>query len=212
MRVKICGITNLEDALAAVDSGADALGFVFFPASPRHISPDEATAIIRRLPPFVQTVGLFVNDDLETVNATADRCGLDMVQLHGDEPPDFCGGVRRRVIKAFRVQDASTLDTIGTYRVSACLLDAWSPLARGGTGETFNWDIAAQAVRDGRRIILAGGLTPDNVADAVRQVRPYAVDVSSGVEAAPGKKDPMAVRMFITSARQTLAVTNAGRL
>lgn len=201
VKVKICGITSLEDALAAVEAGADALGFVFYPPSPRHILPEQAAEIIRRLPPFVQTVGLFVNAELSIVNATADRCGLDVVQLHGDESPGYCESVRRRVIKAFRVRDISSLDSLPQYQVSGCLLDAWSPAAPGGTGQSFNWEIAAAAAAQ-RPIILAGGLTPDNVAEAVRRVQPYAVDVSSGVECAPGRKDIDKVRTFITRARQ----------
>ena len=184
----------------AVEAGADALGFVFFQGSSRYISPDHAVAIIRLLPPFVQTVGLFVNEDLATVNRIADQCGLDLIQLHGDESPEYCAAVTRRIIKAFRVKDISSLDEMGAYSAAACLLDAWSPLARGGTGTTFNWDIAADAAAS-RTIILAGGLTPENVADAVDAVKPYAVDVSSGVENAPGKKDAQLVSRFIRAAR-----------
>lgn len=201
IRIKICGITNIEDALAAVKAGADALGFVFYKQSPRNISPEQASAIIRCLPPFVQIVGLFVNEQLTVVNSIADRCGLDVVQLHGDETPEFCAGVKRRTIKAFRVRDQSSLDQIGEYDVAACLLDAWSPAARGGTGETFNWEIAAAAATE-RCIILAGGLTPDNVAEAVKAVRPYAVDVSSGVESAPGRKNSYKVLRFIRAVKE----------
>ena len=202
IKVKICGITNLEDALTAVAAGADALGFVFCPLSPRHVFPEQATEIIRNLPPFVQTVGLFVNEELSTVNKTADLCGLDVIQLHGEETPGYCDSVRRRVIKAFRVKDITTLDSMIQYRVSGYLLDAWSPAAHGGTGKTFNWDIAAEAVKKEHRIILAGGLTPENVSVCIRLVNPYGVDVSSGVESAPGKKDADQVRRFINQARQ----------
>jgi phosphoribosylanthranilate isomerase len=201
VRVKICGITNPEDALMAVEAGADALGFVFFRGSPRFISPEQAAAIIRRLPPFVQMVGLFVNEEPATVNTVADQCGLDLVQLHGEESPDYCAAVKRRVIKAFRVKEAFTLEDITNYRVAACLLDAWSPAAHGGTGTTFNWDIAARAAAS-HRIILAGGLTPDNVVEAIATVNPYAVDVSSGVESAPGKKDATLIRAFIGAAER----------
>ena len=201
VRVKICGITNLQDALIAVEAGADALGFVFFQGSSRNIFPEQAADIIRHLPPFVQMVGLFVNEELATVNATADQCGLDVVQLHGEESPDYCAGVKRRVIKAFRVKDASALDEMAHYHVAACLLDAWSPAARGGTGTTFNWDIAARATATSSSIILAGGLTPENVAGAIAAVKPYAVDVSSGVESAPGKKDAGMVNRFIRSCK-----------
>ena len=200
IRVKICGITNAEDALVAVEAGADALGFVFFRGSPRFISPEQAAAIIRNLPPFVQMVGLFVNEDPVMVNSVADHCCLDLVQLHGDESPDYCATIKRRLIKAFRVKDASSLEALPDYPVAACLLDAWSPAARGGTGTTFNWDIAARAAAE-RPIILAGGLTPENVAEAIATVKPYAVDVSSGVEIAAGKKDAALVRAFIRTAR-----------
>lgn len=200
VRVKICGITSLEDALMAVEAGADALGFVFHEQSPRHVTPQDAAGIIAGLPPFVQTVGLFVNRPLEFVNETAVRCRLDLVQLHGDEPPEFCDAVERRVIKAFRVKDIASLDPIRHYRVAAHLLDAYSPKAYGGTGLTFNWDIAAVAKEFGP-VILAGGLTPDNVREAVEAVQPYAVDVSGGVESSPGKKDAAKVREFIRLAK-----------
>lgn len=201
VKVKICGITSLTDALLALDAGADALGFVFHPASPRNVSPELAADIIRRLPPFVQTIGLFVNEPLGRVNGTADACGLDVIQLHGDEPPPFCAAVRRRVIKALRVRDESSLTPMASYQVSAFLLDAWSPCAHGGTGMTFNWDMAAN-VAERERIVLAGGLTVDNVAEAIRRVRPYGVDVSSGVESAPGIKNQDKIREFIRKAKE----------
>lgn len=200
IKVKICGITNLEDALTAINAGADALGFVFHSNSPRHVFPEQAAAIIRHLPPFVQTVGLFVNEPLEMVNATVDLCGLDVVQLHGEEKPGYCDAVKRRVVKTFRVKDITSLEPMRDYRVAAFLLDAWSPAAHGGTGQTFNWEIAA-CVAQANRIILAGGLAPGNVAEAVRQVHPYAVDVSSGVESGPGKKDAKKVQEFIRQAK-----------
>ncbi|WP_298439520.1 phosphoribosylanthranilate isomerase [Geobacter sp.] len=200
VRVKICGITSLEDALVAIDAGADALGFVFHDPSPRHVTPDLAAEIIAGLPPFVQTVGLFVNRPIDFVNETAARCRLDLVQLHGDEPPEFCDAVARRVIKAFRIKDITSLDPIRHYRVAAHLLDAYSPKAYGGTGMTFNWDIAKTA-REFGPLILAGGLTPDNVREAVETVMPCGVDVSGGVESAPGRKDAAKVREFIRRAK-----------
>jgi phosphoribosylanthranilate isomerase len=200
VRVKICGITTIEDALHAVQAGADALGFVFHAASPRNVSPEQAAAIIRALPPFVQAVGLFVNADSDFVNSTADRCRLDLVQLHGDEPPEYCDQVSRRVIKAFRVKDIASLDSVRNYRVAGILFDAYSPKAFGGTGLTFNWEIAQGANTYGP-VILAGGLTPDNVRQAVERANPYGVDVSGGVEAAPGRKDPEKVREFIRRAK-----------
>jgi phosphoribosylanthranilate isomerase len=200
VRVKICGITSLEDALLAVQAGADALGFVFYELSPRNLDPLRAANIISGLPPFVQTVGLFVNAYAGFVNDTADRCRLDLVQLHGDEPPEYCEQIRRRVIKAFRVRDASSLVPVRDYRVAGIPLDAYSPTAFGGTGLSFNWELAGIA-REFGPVILAGGLGPDNIREAVESVAPYAVDVSSGVESSPGKKDPEKVREFIKRAK-----------
>ncbi|CAH2032068.1 phosphoribosylanthranilate isomerase [Trichlorobacter ammonificans] len=203
-RVKICGITDPEDALAAVAAGADALGFVFYRESPRHIFPEEAVRIIAQLPPFVQAVGLFVNEDPATVNGIADLCRLDLVQLHGDEPADYCPLIRRRVLKAFRVRSLTCLEPMAAYRTAGFLLDAYSPSCYGGSGTTFNWEIAREAVNRHQRIVLAGGLAPDNVAEAIRQVKPSAVDVSSGVERGPGKKDHQKVREFIRAAKEAL--------
>jgi phosphoribosylanthranilate isomerase len=204
VRVKICGITNLEDALAAVEAGADALGFNFYPKSPRSIEPERARAIIERLPPFVTPVGVFVNEyDLEAIARVVTCARLAVVQLHGDEPPAFCRQVaeRWRVIKAVRV--ASEIDPRGLadYSVHALLLDAARPGAYGGTGERFNWELARRVARVVPTLILAGGLSPENVAEAIRLVRPYAVDVCTGVEARPGKKDPERMRAFIAVAK-----------
>ncbi|MBJ6751186.1 phosphoribosylanthranilate isomerase [Geomonas anaerohicana] len=199
-KVKICGITSEDDALMAVDAGADALGFVFFDKSPRFIGAAAAQKIIAKLPPFIQVVGLFVNADIDVVNSTADCCGLDIIQLHGEESPEYCRLVNRRVMKAFRVRGPESLTPLAEYHVSAYLLDAYSPNAYGGTGEVFDWECAITAKGQGR-IVLAGGLTPDNIAEAVTRVRPYGVDVSSGVEASPGKKDPGKVRRFIQLAK-----------
>jgi len=200
VKVKICGITTLDDALHAVRAGADALGFVFYEASPRYIFPEQAASIIKALPPFIHAVGLFVNADSAFVNATADQCRLDLIQLHGDEPPDYCDLIHRRVIKAFRVKEIASIEPIGDYRVAGILLDAFSPKEYGGTGLTFNWEIALAAGKYGP-IILAGGLNPDNVRQAVERVKPYGVDVSSGVETAPGRKDPEKVKEFIRQAK-----------
>jgi phosphoribosylanthranilate isomerase len=200
VRVKICGITNIEDAMAAVEAGADALGFVFYEKSPRFINPMSAAEIIAKLPPFIQSVGLFVNEEAEKINWASDYCGLDLVQLHGDESPEDCLEVNRRVIKAFRMQNSVSIEPLKKYQVSGYLLDAWCPDCYGGTGKSFNWEMAAAAGQYGR-IILAGGLTPENVAEAIVAVRPYAVDVSSGVESTPGKKAQEKVREFIRKAR-----------
>jgi phosphoribosylanthranilate isomerase len=203
-RVKICGITNPEDALTAVEAGADALGFVFYKESPRHIFPEEAARIINLLPPFVQVVGLFVNEEPEIVNQVSRLCRLGLVQLHGDETPDYCNRIDARIMKAFRVRSLTCLDPIADYRLSGCLLDAYSPAAYGGTGQSFNWEIAREAVKRGHRIVLAGGLTTDNVAEAIRHVQPWGVDVSSGVESAPGKKDAGKMLEFIRNTKEAL--------
>lgn len=200
VKVKICGITTVEDALHAAACGADALGFVFYEQSPRHVTEETARAIVAALPPFVTTVGLFVNEDPVRIEEIACRCGLDAIQLHGDEPPQGCHFPPRRVVKALRVRGAESLTDLDDYAVSAVLLDAWVPGSYGGTGHTFNWELAAAAARR-RPVILAGGLTPENVAGAVAAVRPYGVDVSSGVEGAPGRKDPEKVAAFIRNAK-----------
>jgi phosphoribosylanthranilate isomerase len=183
MFVKICGITQLEDALAAVDAGANAIGFVFWPKSPRCIDPYRARAIAAQLPPFVTAVGLFVNQPREYVNGVASLVRLGAVQLHGDETPEFAASIAAPVIKALSVDHAQAWPAGATL-----LLDAHDPVQRGGTGRTIDW-IAAAAIAARRRVLLAGGLTPDNVADAIAQVRPFGIDVSSGVERAPGVKD-----------------------
>jgi phosphoribosylanthranilate isomerase len=201
VQVKICGITSVEDAQAAVDAGADALGFVFYPPSPRYVTPEEAEQIIHTLPPFVTTVGLFVDVALAIVCETAAHCGLDRVQLHGRETPEFCRQVTRPVIKAFRVENARSLRLLPEYKVSAYLLDAYVVGALpGGTGVSFSWELAAQASPYGP-VILAGGLTPENVKVAIAQTHPYGVDVSTGVERAPGIKDHEKVRQFIARAK-----------
>jgi phosphoribosylanthranilate isomerase len=201
VKVKICGITNIEDALHAAGCGADALGFVFYDRSPRCLTPEAARGIIAELPPFVTAVGLFVNETPERIRQIADFCGLDVFQLHGDEGPADCDFAPRRVVKALRVKKAASLDGHAAYAVSALLLDAWVAGTYGGTGERFNWELAAAVARQ-RPVILAGGLRAENVAAAVHTVRPYGVDVSSGVEAAPGKKDPAKVEAFIRNAKR----------
>lgn len=200
IRVKICGITHVEDALQACACGADALGLVFYPQSPRYVTPEQARAIIRALPPLVTTVGLFVNEEPQRIRQLAEDCGLDVIQLHGDEGASACDYAPRRSIKALRVKDAASLAGHEEFRTSALLLDAWVAGAYGGTGECFNWELAAGIARQ-RPVILAGGLTPDNVAAAVKAVRPYGVDVSSGVESAPGRKDSAKVAAFIRNAK-----------
>jgi phosphoribosylanthranilate isomerase len=203
VRIKICGITNLEDALLAADLGADALGFIFYPQSPRQVAPESARAIIAQLPPLVTTVGVFVDEDAAAVRDLAVRVGLDWVQLHGRESSDYCRSLGRRVIKGFRVQDQHSLLALAAYRgaAQALLLDTYKKGQIGGTGATFNWALAREARKYGP-IILAGGLTPDNVVQAIAAARPQAVDVASGVEAAPGKKDPEKLKRFFTAVRR----------
>ena len=201
-RIKICGITNIDDALMSIDAGADALGFNFVPDTPRYLKDTKAAAkIIEQLPPFITTVGLFVNADPELIQSIADECHLDMLQLHGDESPQFCQGFNRRVIKAVRVKDELSCSHLSDYRVSGYLLDTYVKGALGGTGVAFDWQLAIKAKQYGQ-IVLAGGLDPDNVASAVQQVRPYGVDVSSRVEASPGRKDPVKVRAFIQNVKE----------
>ncbi|MBL9126390.1 MAG: phosphoribosylanthranilate isomerase [Verrucomicrobiales bacterium] len=202
IRVKICGITTLDDALAAAEAGADALGFMFYPPSPRAMRPDQVRRIVESLPPFVARVGVFVNADLAQIRAVAAEAGIDTVQLHGKESADFCRGLAPMpVMKAFRMEGPGTLATLEAYSGCAWLLDSYVAGVFGGTGQTFNWDLACEAVRRGGRVVLAGGLTPDNVARAVAAVSPYGVDVSSGVESAPGRKDAAKLRDFIQAAK-----------
>jgi phosphoribosylanthranilate isomerase len=200
VKVKICGITNAVDAALAAEAGADALGFVFYDKSPRHLSTADASAIARIVPPHIVRVGVFVNPDEELVLRAIGECGLNVLQFHGDETPEYCLQFGLMSMKAFRVRDAESLKSLLSYPTDAWLLDAYSPSEYGGTGERFNWDLAAQARTLGKPIFLAGGLTPENVAQAIQQAQPYAVDVSSGVERSPGKKDPEKVKAFIRAA------------
>ena len=200
-QVKICGLTSVVDAQAAAAAGADLIGLMFYAGSPRHVSLAQAAEIARALPPFVLRVGVFVNPDEALVTRAIAECGLNLLQFHGDEPSAFCTQFGLMSVKALRVRDAASLQTLAEYHTDAFLLDAYSAAGRGGTGEQFNWDLAVAAQDWGKPIFLAGGLTPANVAAAVRQVRPFAVDVSSGVEAAPGKKDPAKMQAFIAAVR-----------
>jgi phosphoribosylanthranilate isomerase len=200
-RVKICGITRLEDALAAVGAGADALGFNFWPGSRRYLAPAVAREIIRALPPFVTTVGVFVDPSRDEAVAAAAISGVQVLQLHGDEPPELCAHLALPVLKGIRVSGPSALALLGRYvGVAGFLLDAATP-GYGGSGQTFDWSLVAGAA-ERVTVVLAGGLTPANVAEAVRAVRPYAVDVASGVESAPGVKDPELMSRFIRAAKE----------
>jgi phosphoribosylanthranilate isomerase len=199
--VKICGITNVEDARAAVEAGADAIGLIFAPGSPRLVEPTAAHEIASAVPAHVKKVGVFVNEAVETVNRLAREVPLDLVQLHGAETPEFTRLVEVPVIKAVRVRGAIDVEHLRAYKASAILLDTYVEGAHGGTGRTFDWDLARPVVRAGLPVLLSGGLTPENVAEAVRRVQPWGVDVSSGVESRPGRKDHDKVRAFIANAK-----------
>jgi phosphoribosylanthranilate isomerase len=201
-RIKICGITNLADAQAAVEAGADALGFIFYEKSPRRMTFPAVAKISKQLPLGILRVGVFVNAAEELITRAIAECGLSLLQFHGDEPPEFCMQFGLMSMKAFRIRDAESLKELPQYPTEAWLLDAYSAENLGGTGEKFNWDLAVEAQKFGKPIFLAGGLTPENVAAAVRQVQPFGVDVSSGVESSPGKKDRARVRAFIANVRQ----------
>jgi phosphoribosylanthranilate isomerase len=197
--VKICGITNVEDALHSVSAGADMLGFNFFPRSPRYIPPDEARQIIDQLPADLLTFGVFVNEVTpERVMEIASLAGVTGVQLHGDETPEYCGAcMDRYVVKSFAVGDDFAPAKVLKYNVNAIMLDASHGELRGGTGRLADWNLARQTQRFGARIFLAGGLSPANVVEAIKCVEPYAVDACSLLEERPGKKDNQLVRQFI---------------
>ncbi|MDP6685476.1 MAG: phosphoribosylanthranilate isomerase [Candidatus Omnitrophota bacterium] len=209
IRVKFCGITSKEDAEKAVALGVDALGFIFFKDSPRYVTPDEAGEIIKDLPPFVDSVGIFVNEDIDFVEDCIEQCGLNVVQLHGDEDVDYCQSFASlkfvrgtKLIKAIRVKDESSLRAIESCPADAILLDTYKSNFYGGTGKTFDTTLALLAREYGRRLILAGGLNPSNVHDVILEAKPYAVDVSSGIEASPGKKNDELMEEFINEVRR----------
>ena len=201
MRVKICGITRIEDALAAVVAGADAIGFVFHPASPRYVTPAQAAEIVAALPPFVTTVGLFVDAGEQRIRDTLTQVPLSLLQFHGDETQAQCRIYDLAWIKALRVQPGQDVAALmaGWPSASGILLDAWHPTQHGGTGLQFDWSLVPKA--SAMPIILAGGLTPANVAEAIRSTRPYAVDVSGGVEASKGVKDADKIEAFMAGVR-----------
>lgn len=200
MKVKICGITNREDALTAVEAGADALGFVFVESSLRYVSPETVNRIVSELPPFVTPVGVFMDAPRSAILQAVKRSGIRCIQLHGDEAPGDTNGYSLPVYKAFRVDEGFDAAVVTRFHCSAFLFDAYVPGEPGGTGKVFDWRIAAEAKRHGR-IILAGGLNPENVVQAVQTVHPYAIDVNSGVEVSPGKKDPKRIRELFQAAR-----------
>ncbi len=204
--VKICGITTEADALAAAEVGADAIGLMFYEGSPRHVTLEQAQAISAVLPPHIVRVGVFVNAPEAVVTQAIAGCTLNFVQFHGNESPEDCGRFAIMRLKAFRMKGAETLEEIERYSesVDGFVLDAYVKDALGGTGAQFNWNLAVKARELGRPIFLAGGLTADNVAAAVQQVQPFAVDVSSGVESAPGKKCAEKMAAFVTAAKGAL--------
>lgn len=219
-RVKVCGITSLEDARLAVKAGADALGFIFVENTPRFVTPEQVATIVRRLPPFVTPVGVFWDHPAGHVKAVVEACGLRAIQFHGDETPEDCQGYTVPVIKAIKLPPAGTIDGLPEYRiterfsallyskvVAAYLFDSQARWSEGEAREPLEWKalgmFGRMAAPEARKpVILSGGLTPDNVARAVEIVRPYAVDVNSGVESRPGKKDPDKVRRFVAEARR----------
>jgi phosphoribosylanthranilate isomerase len=209
VKVKICGITNLRDARHAIEAGATFIGFNFYKLSPRYVTPGTAKRIMQRLPKRAKAVGVFVNESEEIMLKIATQVGLSYVQLHGDESPETAARLRRTlpVIKAIRVRKSFSTSQLARYtNVSAFLLDGFDRRMRGGTGKSFRWDIARRAKRAGH-IFLAGGLTAANVREAIHSARPYAVDVCSGVEAKPGKKDPLAVSNFMRAMREAQKTT-----
>jgi len=199
-RIKVCGITRLEDARLAVKLGAAALGFNFYPPSPRYIEPGAARAIIEKLPPFVVAVGVYANEtEMEHVTAVARESGITAIQLHGPRFPEFSGQpTGYPLIRAMAVGEGFKAESLAGFHANAFLLDALHPNLSGGTGKSFDWQLAREAHRYGT-IILAGGLNPENVGHAIREVRPFAVDVASGVESAPGQKDPKLLRAFFSA-------------
>ena len=203
--VKICGITSAADAVASAEAGADAVGLMFYEDSPRHVTLEQAKIISAALPPHVMRVGVFVNADEAFVHQALTECVLNILQFHGDETPEDCSRYPVMTLKAFRVKGEETLQQLEAYPTAGYLLDAYVKDSLGGTGATFNWDLAVRAQEFGKPILLAGGLTPDNVADAVRKVQPFGVDVSSGVESEPGRKDPARMKAFVEAAKNALA-------
>lgn len=202
-KVKICGITTIDDALAALEAGADALGFVFYKKSTRYIKPREARTIIARLPPQVLKVGVFVNEQIATVKNIARQCALDFVQLHGDEDANYLRRLKNfRIIKAIRIRDEKSLGQSDGVPCELLLFDTYSKSGFGGTGTAFDWRLARDIKKTKKPYIISGGLTPKNVAFAVKKFSPCAVDVSSGVEKKPGKKDSRRMKEFIKNAKQ----------
>ncbi len=200
--VKVCGVTRATDAEAAVEAGADAVGLMFYEPSRRWVSLERAREVAARLPVRIERVGVFVDADERTIRKAIEVCALSILQFHGSESPEFCARFAPlKVWKGFRVSDVSVLETMPGFATEAWLLDAAVPGQMGGSGQRFDWELAVRAKALGRPIVLAGGLTPENVGEAVKRVRPFAVDVSSGVESAPGVKDGAKMRAFVRTAK-----------
>jgi phosphoribosylanthranilate isomerase len=200
VKVKICGITNYDDAVAAMDMGADLLGFNFYQGSPRYVTPEKAEGIINKLPGFIDTAGVFVNASVEQIHETNAVCNLDWVQLHGDEDPEFCRSLLShnvKTMKAIRVKDQTDIKRADSFFTDAVLLDAFDPDKYGGTGLTFDWNVIGHI---GKRVFLAGGINPDNAAAAVK-LGVYGIDVCSGIESQPGKKDHMKMKKLFENIR-----------
>ena len=200
--IKICGLTNREDAAYAAELGVDALGFIFAEGSKRRVQASVVRSIVTQLPVSRMLVGVFVNPPLDELHAVMDESGLGVVQLHGDESPEFISAVRYPVIKTFRPRAGFDVSDLRRYGVQSYLFDTFSEEARGGTGRTFDWNLIRGAERYGQ-VILSGGLTPANVGEAIQAVRPYGVDVSSGVESTPGTKDHRRLKQFVEAVRRT---------
>ena len=203
IKIKICGITNKRDAIAAAGLRPDMMGFVFYNGSKRYVEPKIVRDIANELPPFIAKVGVFVDLDKNKVLEIAEECSLDILQFHGDEAPDYCAGFENsyKVIKAFRTKDGRSRKGIHDYNADLYMLDAYSSKEKGGTGESFDWKII-ESFEFLRPVILSGGLTPDNVRDAIERFSPYGVDVSSGVETSPGKKDTTLMSKFVENVRR----------
>ena len=200
-KIKICGITNIQDAMAAVNLGADALGFVFYKESKRYINPSNAFEITKMLPPFVKKIGVFTNEDQSSIKDITAEVNLDLLQIHGDETPEYCTRLESPYIKAFRLKDEAAISEINDYNTNYFLFDAYSKDEYGGTGHAFDWNIIKDKPFENKYVILSGGLNPGNVGEAVSLLNPYAVDVSSGVEESPGKKDIVKIKKFIEAVR-----------
>lgn len=207
VRVKFCGITSSGDAEKAIEAGADSLGFVFFKDSQRYITPEYAEAIIKTLPPFVTGVGVFVNEDLRFIEECVEKCGLSAVQLHGDESPEYCLRFKNlnmrgvKLIKGIRVKDEESIRSIEDCNADAILLDSYKAGLYGGTGKVFDPSLAILAKEYDRRLIISGGLNPDNIREIIKEIKPYGVDASSGIESSPGKKNVELMEEFIREVR-----------